>query len=227
MLALQLAAFQGGLYLVPVSTRLTAPEIAYILTDSGARALVCSDRFEDACRGAGEALKAPPPAFTTGSPAGGFRSLYELTESAPATLPEDRTAGTVMHYTSGTTGRPKGVRRGLSGADPDEQAEGLPLFLAVFGVQPHGGGVHLSVSPLYHTAVMTFATTSLHAGHTVVLMDGWSPEETLRLIAERRVTTTHMVPTHFHRLLALPDALRAAADVTSLRHVIHAAAPCP
>jgi len=74
---------------------------------------------------------------------------------------------------------------------------------------------------------MTFSTTSLHAGHTVVLMDGWSPEETLRLIEEQRVSTSHMVPTQFHRLLALPDEVRAAADVSSLTHVIHAAAPCP
>jgi long-chain acyl-CoA synthetase len=132
-----------------------------------------------------------------------------------------------MHYTSGTTGRPKGVRRPLSGLDPDEQAERLPNFLAMFGVAPHANGVHLAVSPLYHTAVMTFTATSLHAGHTAVLMDGWSPEETLRLIAEHRVTTSHMVPTQFHRLLSLPDEVRMQADTTSLAHVIHAAAPCP
>ena len=227
MLELQLAAFQGGLYLVPVNTRLTGPEIAYILADSGARALVCSDRFGEACRAAVEALDRPPAAFMAGDPAPGFRPLAELAAGAPATRPGARTAGATMHYTSGTTGRPKGVRRPLSGADPDDQAERLPAFLAMFGVVPHGGGVHLAVSPLYHTAVMTFTITSLHAGHTAVLMDGWSPEETLRLIARDRVTTTHMVPTQFHRLLALSDDVRAAADVRSLTHVIHAAAPCP
>ena len=221
MLELQLAAFQGGLYLVPINNRLTAPEIAYILADSGARALVYSDRFAGACETALESLEAPPPAFVTNG------TFIDLIDGVPATRPEARTAGATMHYTSGTTSRPKGVRRALSGADPDLQAEGLPGFLAIFGVTPHGGGVHLAVSPLYHTAVMTFSTTSLHAGHTVVLMDGWSPGETLALIAERRVTTTHMVPTQFHRLLALPDEVRAAADVGSLRHVIHAAAPCP
>ena len=220
-LALQLAAFQGGLYLVPINTRLTAPEIAYILDDSRARALVFSDRFAPACRAALDSLDAAPPAFSTAG------ALHDLIDGVPATRPGDRTAGATMHYTSGTTGRPKGVRRPLSGADPDAQAERLPLFLAVFGLVPHGGGVHLAGSPLYHTAVMTFSTTSLHAGHTVVLMDGWSPEETLRLIAERRVSTSHMVPTQFHRLLALPDDVRAAADVSSLTHVIHAAAPCP
>jgi acyl-CoA synthetase (AMP-forming)/AMP-acid ligase II len=221
LLALQLAAFQGGLYLVPVNTRLTPPEIAYILDDSRARAVVHSDRFAAATGAALDSLAAPPPAFSTAG------SLGELTAGVPATRPTDRSAGAAMHYTSGTTGRPKGVRRPLAGLDPDLVAERLPGFLAIFGVTPHGGAVHLAVSPLYHTAVMTFSTTSLHAGHTVVLMDGWSPEETLRMIAEQRVSTTHMVPTQFHRLLALPDDVRAAADVSSLSHVIHAAAPCP
>jgi long-chain acyl-CoA synthetase len=221
MLALQLAAFQGGLYLVPVNTRLTAPEIAYILDDCRARAVVHSDRFAAATGAALDSLAAPPPAFSTAG------TLEQLTAGVPVTRPDDRSAGAAMHYTSGTTGRPKGVRRPLAGLDPDLVAERLPGFLAIFGVTPHGGAVHLAVSPLYHTAVMTFSTTSLHAGHTVVLMDGWSPEETLRLIAEQRVSTTHMVPTQFHRLLALPDDVRAAADVSSLTHVIHAAAPCP
>jgi long-chain acyl-CoA synthetase len=221
MLELQLAAFQGGLYLVPINNRLTASEIAYILDDSRASALVYSDRFAATCQAALGSLDGPPPAFSTPG------TLDELTRGVPASRPDDRTAGATMHYTSGTTGRPKGVRRALTGLDPDEQAERLPVFLAVFGVVPHGGGVHLTVSPLYHTAPMMFSTSSLHAGHTVVLMDGWSPEDTLRLIAERRVSTSHMVPTQFHRLLALPDDLRAAADVASLTHVIHAAAPCP
>ena len=74
---------------------------------------------------------------------------------------------------------------------------------------------------------MRFAGASIHLGHTVVLMDKWLPEEMLRLIQEHRVTTSHMVPTQFHRLLALPEETRAAYDVSSLRHMIHAAAPCP
>jgi long-chain acyl-CoA synthetase len=236
---LYLAALQGGWYLVPVGTRLTGPEIGYILADSGARVLVCSERHAEACIGALAGLDSPPPAYVVADPAnpdthdahqeapGSFRPYADLTAGTPAERPGDRISGATMHYTSGTTGRPKGVRRPLGGLDPDEQAQRLSMFLLTFGILPHGGGVHLAVAPLYHTAVMTFTSSSLHAGHTVVLMDGWSAETTLRLIAEHRVTTSHMVPTHFHRLLALPDDVRAAADVSSLAHVIHAAAPCP
>jgi long-chain acyl-CoA synthetase len=227
MLELNLAALQGGFYLVPINNRLTATEIAYILEDSGARALVCSPRFAGSCRVALAALATPPVGVATGDGAPGFRPYAELTSGMPATRPMDRTAGATMHYTSGTTGKPKGVRRALTGLDPDEMGQMLAGFLAMFGIQPHGGGVHLTVSPLYHAAPMIFTTTSLHAGHTAVLMDGWSAEDTLRLIQARRVTTSHMVPTQFRRLLALPEDVRAAADVSSLTHVIHAAAPCP
>ena len=87
--------------------------------------------------------------------------------------------------------------------------------------------MHLCGSPLYHTAVLVFAASSLHYGHTVVLMDKWTPELCLEAIQRYRVTTSHMVPTQFHRLLALPEAVRARFDVSSLRHMVHAAAPCP
>src|SRR6185503_3264144 len=89
------------------------------------------------------------------------------------------------------------------------------MFLSMFGITPQDGGVHLVGSPLYHTAVLVFAGCSLHFGHT------------LRVIARDAVTTTHMVPTQFHRLLALPDDVKQKYDVSSLRHVVHAAAPCP
>ncbi|HKA51919.1 MAG TPA: acyl-CoA synthetase [Candidatus Dormibacteraeota bacterium] len=227
MLELNLAALQGGIYLVPINNRLTAAEIAYILEDSGARVLVCSPRFAATTQAAITALATPPEGFASGGGAPGFRPYAELSSGMPATRPEDRTAGAMMHYTSGTTGQPKGVRRALTGVEPDQMAQMLAGFLAMFGVQPHGGGVHLTVSPLYHAAPMIFTTTSLHAGHAAVLMDGWSAEEALRLIEAYRVTTSHMVPTQFHRLLALPEDVRAGADVSSLTHVIHAAAPCP
>jgi len=94
-------------------------------------------------------------------------------------------------------------------------------------VQPLDQNVHICGSPLYHTAVMVFAGGSLHLGHTVVLMDRWTPEGMLELIERYRVTTSHMVPTQFHRLLALPEEVKTGYDLSSLRHMVHAAAPCP
>ncbi len=226
LLELCLAAAQGGLYLTPINDHLTPAEIAQILADSGAGVLVCSGRHGDACRAALAGMEQPPAAFSIGA-VEGFRPYASLSEGMPATRPEDRSAGATMHYTSGTTGTPRGVRRPLGDADPDETAARWAGFLSLFGILPGGNGVHLTGSPLYHTAVMTFTTGSLHAGHTVVLMDRWTPQEMLRLVARHRVTTTHMVPTQFHRLLALPEEARAAADVSSLTHVIHSAAPCP
>src|SRR5206468_8945106 len=91
-----------------------------------------------------------------------------------------------------------------------------------------GTDVHLCTGPLYHAAPLAFSLSGpLAAGVTVVLMDGWEPEETLRLIERHRVTHSHMVPTMFHRLLALPDDVKAKYDLSSLRHMVHAAAPCP
>src|SRR5207302_9960757 len=95
------------------------------------------------------------------------------------------------------------------------------------GITAHDDNVHLTSSPLYHTAVMVFTTMSLHAGHPVVLMDRWTPEGTLANIQNHHVTTSHMVPTHFTRMLGLPEDVRGSYDVSSLRHVIRSAAPCP
>jgi long-chain acyl-CoA synthetase len=227
MLELYLAATQAGWYLTPINHHLTASEVAYIVQDSAAKALVGAEPFAAACQGAAEEIRFPARARFAIGDVPGFRAYAELTAGQPDTMPEDRTAGQVMNYTSGTTGRPKGVRRPLAPFDPDMVGMTFGMFLAMFGIAPHGGGVHLTGSPLYHTAVLMFTASSLHFGHAIVLMDRWTPERALETIARRRVTTTHMVPTQFHRLLALPEDVKRRYDVSSLRHVIHAAAPCP
>jgi long-chain acyl-CoA synthetase len=227
MLELYAAALQGGWYLTPINHHLTAAEIAYVVEDSGARALVCSERFGPACRDALAQLAAPPPAFATGV-VEGLAPYESLLEGQPSTRPAERSAGSTMHYTSGTTGKPKGVRRALTpGLDPDLVAELFTGFLGLFGIPQRAAGFHLTSSPLYHTAVMVFTTTSIHNGQGAVLMERWTPEDTLGLIERHGVTTSHMVPTQFHRMLALPDGVRARYDVSSLTHVIHSAAPCP
>jgi long-chain acyl-CoA synthetase len=227
MIALYLAAGQAGWYLVPMNTHLTGNEIAYILQDSEARIFVASERFAASARAAAdEARLASERCFAAGT-IPGFQPLAALEEGQPDSLPEGRTAGQVMNYTSGTTGRPKGVRRPLSPYDPDTVFSMYAWFLAMFGIQPENDNVHLTGSPLYHTAVLLFAGASLHFGHAVVLMDKWTPEGCLQVVEKYRTTTTHMVPTQFHRLLALPDEVKRRYDVSSWRHVIHAAAPCP
>jgi len=227
MVEVYLAAIQAGWYLTPINNHLTAGEIAYILGDCEAKAFIGADAFAAACSGAADQAGLPEAARYAVGRVPGFRPLAALSEGQPESLPADRSAGQVMNYTSGTTGRPKGVRRPLAPFDPDAVCSMYAMFLGMFGIQPHADNVHLCGSPLYHTAVLVFAGSSLHLGHTVVLMDKWTPELCLELIQRDRVTTSHMVPTQFHRLLALPEAVRARYDVSSLRHMVHAAAPCP
>ena len=222
-----LAALQVGVVFTPINHHLVGPEIAYIVGDSDAAALVGHERFDDALGAAAAQIDLPEDRrFAVGGIAG-FRPFDDLAAGQPATAPPDRTAGMAMHYTSGTTGRPKGVRRSMPDMDPSELYSLYAMFMMLFGVQPFDGNVHLTSSPLYHTAVLLWTGNSLHLGHTVVLMEKWGPEECLRLIDEHGVTTSHMVPTQFHRMLALPEEVRARYDVSSTRCMVHAAAPCP
>ncbi len=227
VLALSFAALQAGWYLTPINHHLVGPEIAFIVEDSEADVFVGHERFAEACVAAAEEISLPADRCFSVGEVPGFRRLAEVSEGQPAAQPPDRTAGQAMHCTSGTTGRPKGVRRQLTGVSPDAAAVFSQYFLGMFGVTPGDDNVHLCGSPLYHTAVLAFAGASLHMGHPVVLMDRWTPESMLALIEEHRVTTSHMVPTQFHRLLALPDEVKARYDVSSTRSMVHAAAPCP
>jgi long-chain acyl-CoA synthetase len=227
VLELYLAVLQAGWYLVPVNFHLVGPEIAYIVQDCEAKVLVTHERFADIATAAADEIDFPKEGrFAVGNVAG-FRRYEELKDGRPTTLPEDRTTGAVMNYTSGTTGQPKGVRRKLPGVPPEAMAIGFGGMLLLFGLQPHDDNVHICGSPLYHTAVLVFAGGALHMGFSVVLMDKWTAESMLELIDRYRVTNSHMVPTQFHRLLALPDDVKAKYDVSSLRHMVHAAAPCP
>ncbi|MGW0478120.1 acyl-CoA synthetase [Nonomuraea sp. NPDC003214] len=224
-LVLYLAALQAGWYYTPINWHLTGPEIAYILADSEASAFFAHPRYAAEAARAAEAVD---PGRCFGVPElPGFRPLSDLTDGRPDTLPGDRTAGATMHYTSGTTGWPKGVRRPLSGLDPDDAAELMTFLPGLFGITPGRPNAHLVTSPGYHTAVTQFGGTALHMGHTLVHMDRWDAEEMLRLCERHRVTNSHMVPTHFKRLLSLPEETRGRYDLSSLKWMIHAAAPCP
>lgn len=224
--ALHMAAHQVGLYYTPISYRLTGPETAYIVENSESKLFIGHQTCLDAARWALDHLDFPPEQRFGIGEMPGFRALEELAAGQPATAPEDRKAGSVMVYTSGTTGRPKGVRRPLPPMDPDTIGGMLASFQLQFGVQP-GEGVHLVVAPLYHAGPLSFATGAMHLGLQVVVMERWTPELCLEYIERYRVTTTHIVPTMFHRMLALPDEVRARFDVSSVANIVHSAAPCP
>jgi len=218
------AAQRAGLRLTPVNWHLTADEVAYVVNDCDARAIVA----EASVGAVAEAAAARTPAVTTRLAIGGAIAGFTAYDTALATESgddlEDPRLGTTMLYTSGTTGRPKGVYR------PTEAAQAIAVIAVSanpYGYEP-GRSVHLCTGPLYHAAPLSFSLSlPLAMGATVVLMNGWDAESTLRLIAAHRVTHTHLVPTMFHRLLALPDDTRRRYDLGSLQHVMHGAAPCP
>ena len=226
-LEVYLAALQGGWYYTPINWHFTASEIAYIVADCEAKAFFVHERYAAAGGAAAAAAGVPRTGRLGYGAVPGFTPVPDLLAGQPASRPANRTAGSTMHYTSGTTGRPKGVRRPLSGLDPDEAAELTAALLQLFGVQAGQPHVHLVTSPNYHTAVTLFGASASHLGHTLAYLDGWDAEQALACVERYRVTSTHMVPTHFKRMLALPAGTRQRYDLSSMRWLLHAAAPCP
>ncbi|HEY5334548.1 MAG TPA: AMP-binding protein [Mycobacteriales bacterium] len=216
------AAQRSGLRLTPVNWHLTAAEAAYVVDDCEATALVVEDRFVAAAVGS---LNPRLVARLSLGDVEGFDD-YEAAVSVESSdaLP-DPSLGSSMMYTSGTTGRPKGVSRPQQ--PPSGQTSGTGTLVAANPYVP-GKDLNLVTGPLYHAAPLVFSfslPTLMGAG--VVLMDGWDAEEALALVARHGVTHTHMVPTMFHRLLSLPQPVRDSYDLSSLRSVWHGAAPCP
>ena len=228
VLVVLMALFQAGWNFVPLNNNLTVDEVSYILRDAGAKTLVADARFAAVAGAAALEAGVPEPGrIAVGGDIGGFTPLDAALAGQPDEPPEDRVAGQFMQYTSGTTGRPKAVQRTLPSFDPETWVQVFSGNLLRYGIEPGGDAVHLVTSPMYHMSPLSFGYFSAHFEHPVVLMEKWDAEEALRLIERYRVTDTAMVPTQLHRLMQLPDDVRSRYDVSSLRQVIHAAAPCP
>jgi acyl-coenzyme A synthetase/AMP-(fatty) acid ligase len=222
------ACHRTGLYFTPVNWHLLEDEVQYIVDNCDAKLLIAHARFaETAARAASRSPKLTAK-LSLGGEIAGFRSLEEELARVPADAPlADELEGAVMLYSSGTTGKPKGVRRPLVKVPPGHPSVlgGVVGLLNLFGITPNDR--YLTPAPLYHAAPIGFTAAIHRIGATSVIMRRFDPEDALRLIAKQRVTAAQFVPTHFRRLLALPEAVRARYDVSSLRVAIHAAAPCP
>ncbi|MGV0605713.1 fatty-acid--CoA ligase FadD4 [Mycolicibacterium sp. XJ1904] len=228
------AARRSGLYYVPINTHLTAAEAAYIIDNSNAKAIVGSAALRKIIEGLGSELPRGLPELliiTEGTSAegasgdlDGWQRYPECVAQHPDTAIPDEIEGDLLQYSSGTTGRPKGIKRELSHLTPAE-APGLMTMMVSFWMEPDS--VYLSPAPLYHTAPSVWSMTVQAAGYTTVVMEKFDPESALDAIQRYGVTHGQFVPVMFTRMLKLPESVRNSYDVSSLKRVIHAAAPCP
>lgn len=221
-------AGRAGLYYTCVNSYLKPDELAYILNNSESRVLITSRAKLEVAR---EALARCPKVTRCLVVGGGadpdprFEDFEAALAGLPATPIAHERLGVAMLYSSGTTGRPKGVLRPLPDEPPSHQ---LPLFAFLYKLWKYRAGmVYLSPAPLYHAAPQAAVSLAIQAGGTVIVMEHFDPEQYLALVQKYRVTHSQLVPTMFSRMLKLPEDVRTKYDLSSLEVAVHAAAPCP
>jgi long-chain acyl-CoA synthetase len=221
----QLAASEAGMRSLALDPTLSSGEMRDIAEHSGAAALVLhaahADRADELVRATSIGLR-----VSVGGPVPGFVEQGDLVADHPTSLPPDRVLGGPLSYSSGTTGRPKGIWRPLPAVDPSVAADAQKIFARAFQFQPFDG-THLVSAGMHHGGCQSFYLGALAVGQALVIMGRFDAEGALERIQRHRVTTAYMVPTQFVRLLRLPDEVKARYDVSSLRTVAHSAAPCP
>ena len=219
------AAQRSGLYYTAISSRLTAPEVRYLLEDSGSQALVTSRTLGAVAADAVRDLPALHTRLACYGAVEGFEPYEEVVGAQPTAPLAQELEGADMLYSSGTTGRPKGIRRPLPGAPAGAPDPVTLLAQGLYGATPDS--VYLSPAPQYHSAPLRFSLAFQRVGCTVVIMEHFDPLEYLAAIERHRVTHTQLVPTMFVRLLKLSEEERRRHDLSSLQCAVHAAAPCP
>ena len=228
------AAQRSGLYLTPVNWHLRADEAGYIVEDCGASAVIVSASLASVVDGLAPYLGSVTTRLVVGAApdAGSDAALdgWERYERAVADQPDEpldqELEGAWMFYSSGTTGRPKGIKGPLSGEPFGAAPPPLVLMMQLlWGFTDQT--TYLCPAPLYHAAPLGWSTSVQRLGGTVVLMERFDPTEALRLVEQHRITHAQLVPTHFVRMLKLDEAERRAHDLSSLEVAVHAAAPCP
>ncbi len=218
-------AHRAGLYFTPISSRLTAPEVAYIVDDCMAKAFITSTAKADVASELRELMPGVSERFVLGGAVAGYEHFEAIVDQQSTDRISDETAGSEMLYSSGTTGRPKGILKPLPGTAITEPNPMMAALVPRYGFGPDT--VYLSPAPLYHAAPLGYTRTVLAAGGTIVVMEKFDPEQALALIEQYKVTHSQWVPTMFVRMLKLPPEVRQRYDLSSHRCAIHAAAPCP
>jgi long-chain acyl-CoA synthetase len=218
---------RAGLYFTCVNSFLTADELAYILDNSQSQVLISSQAKREIAKEAIAKVPRIKLCLIVDGPGEDdrIRNLDEAVSALPRTPIADEIAGTAMLYSSGTTGRPKGILRPLPEQPPSQN---LPLFDFLLKLwQYREGMIYLSPAPLYHSAPQAAVNLTIRSGGTAIIMEKFDPERYLELIEIYRITHSQLVPTMFSRMLKLPEAVRRRYDLSSLEIAIHAAAPCP
>jgi long-chain acyl-CoA synthetase len=221
--AVMWAARRSGLYYALINTHLTPAEAAYIVDNSGAKAIIGSRATRVVCEGL--AKNVPECLMIADDDLDGWLRYPECVAEQQSTPIPDESEGDLLQYSSGTTGRPKGIRRELAGVSPAEAPNMLAPLLSAVGIT--GDSIYLSPAPLYHTAPSFWSMAVQSLGGTTVVMEKFDPEAALDCIQRYGITHGQFVPAMFVRMLKLPEAVRMSYDVSSLQRVVHAAAPCP